>query len=76
MGQVTVRAVLLWWVVRGCMFSVLFILYFLVFFCYIVNQWTGLLEWTTGMDFDLFFLFFLPQEPTIYIDPSPRWLSL
>ena len=22
------------------------------------NRWTGLLEWTTGMDFDLFFLFF------------------
>ena len=20
------------------------------------NRWTGLLEWTTGMDFDLFFL--------------------
>ena len=32
------------------------------------NWWTGLLEWTTGMDFDLFFFFFFPQELTIYIE--------
>ena len=30
---------------------------------------TGLLEWTTGMDFDLIFFFlFPPQELTIYIE--------
>ena len=34
------------------------------------NWWTGLLEWTTGMDFDLFFFFFFffPQELTIHIE--------
>ena len=29
-----------------------------------LDYWNGLLEWTTGMDFDLFFSFF-PQELTI-----------
>ena len=32
------------------------------------NRWTGLLEWTTGMDFDLFFFPFFSQELTIYIE--------
>ena len=32
-----------------------------------LHYWNGLLEWTTGMDFDLFF-FFSPQELTIYIE--------
>ena len=31
------------------------------------NRWTGLLEWTTEMDFDLFFFFF-SQELTLYIE--------
>ena len=26
-----------------------------------LDYWNGLLEWTTGMDFDLFFFFFLPR---------------
>ena len=30
-----------------------------------LDYWNGLLEWTTGMDFDLFSSFFLPQELTI-----------
>ena len=30
------------------------------------NRWTGLLEWTTGMDFELFFLLF--QELTVCIE--------
>ena len=30
------------------------------------NRWTGLLEWTTGMDFDLFFLFFFPPQELLY----------
>ena len=31
------------------------------------NRWTGLLEWTTGMDFDLFFFFFsLPRANYIH----------
>ena len=33
-----------------------------------LDYWNGLLEWTTGMDFDLFFLLFFPQELTIYIE--------
>ena len=33
-----------------------------------LDYWNGLLEWTTGMDFDLFFFFFFPQELTIYIE--------
>ena len=32
-----------------------------------LDYWNGLLEWTTGMDFDLFFFFF-PPELTIYIE--------
>ena len=32
------------------------------------NRWTGLLEWTTGMDFDLSFSFFFFQELTICIE--------
>ena len=31
-----------------------------------LDYWNGLLEWTTGMDFDLFF--FSSQELTIYIE--------
>ena len=31
------------------------------------NRWTGLLEWTTGMDFDLFFFFLsLPRANYIH----------
>ena len=30
------------------------------------NRWTGLLEWTTGMDFDLFSSFF--SRAAIYIE--------
>ena len=30
------------------------------------NRWTGLLEWTTGMDFDLFFFFFFSQANFIH----------
>ena len=31
-----------------------------------LDYWNGLLEWTTEMDFDLFF--FPPQELTIHIE--------
>ena len=27
-----------------------------------LDYWNGLLEWTTGMDFDLFFFFFSPRD--------------
>ena len=27
-----------------------------------LDYWNGLLEWTTGMDFDLFFFFFFPPR--------------
>ena len=33
------------------------------------NRWTGLLEWTSGMDFDL--LFFLQLKSQIYIEELP-----
>ena len=33
-----------------------------------LDYWNGLLEWTTGMDFDLFLSFFFPRELTIYIE--------
>ena len=32
-----------------------------------LDYWNGLLEWTTGMDFDLFFLFFFSPK-CIYIE--------
>ena len=49
-----------------------------------LDYWNGLLEWTTGMDFDLFFLFlFSPRANYVYtlrnlfsLTPTPRWLSL
>ena len=33
-----------------------------------LDYWNGLLEWTTGMDFDLFLSFSFSQELTIYIE--------
>ena len=33
-----------------------------------LDYWNGLLEWTTGMDFDLFFFFSFSQELTLYIE--------
>ena len=32
-----------------------------------LDYWNGLLEWTTGMDFDLFFFFFPPKWQSCFI---------